>query len=340
MSFSQELEATARALVAPHKGILAADESAPTIKKRFDSIGVASTEDNRRFYREMLFTTQGCEEFISGVILFDETIRQGASDGTPLPKLLENKGIIPGIKVDQGAKPLAGSDGEKVTEGLDGLRDRVAEYRALGARFAKWRAVISIGEGQPSDYCLATNAHALARYAALCVEGGLVPIVEPEILMDGTHTIETSYEATQRTLHAVFHELALQRVPLEQILLKPNMVLSGYECPRQASVPEVAEHTIHCFRRVVPAAVPGVVFLSGGQSDEAATAHLNAMNRIGGFPWELSFSYGRALQHPALQAWAGKAGNAPAAQQAFYHRAKLNGAARTGSYSEAMEKAA
>jgi fructose-bisphosphate aldolase class I len=254
--------------------------------------------------------------------------------------LLEGRGIIPGIKVDQGAKPLAGSEGEKVTEGLDGLRDRVAEYRALGARFAKWRAVISIGENQPSDYCLATNAHALARYAALCVEGGLVPIVEPEILMDGTHTIETSYEATQRTLHTVFHELAKQRVPLEQILLKPNMVLSGYECPRQASVREVAERTIHCFRRVVPAAVPGVVFLSGGQSDEAATAHLNEMNRIGGFPWELSFSYGRALQHPALQAWAGKVDNAAAAQRAFYHRAKLNGAARTGAYSEAMEKAA
>lgn len=340
MSFSQELEDTARALVAPHRGILAADESSPTIKKRFDGIGVESTEANRRRYREMLFTTAGCEEFISGVILFDETLRQSARDGTPLVKVLEHKDIIPGIKVDAGAKPLAGSDGEKVTEGLDGLRDRVAEYRELGARFAKWRAVLSIGVGQPSDYCLETNAHVLARYAAICVEGGLVPIVEPEILMDGTHTIDDSYAATQRTLHTVFHELERQRVPLEQILLKPNMVLSGYECSQQASVREVAERTIHCFRRVVPAAVPGIVFLSGGQSDEAATAHLNEMNRIGGFPWELSFSYGRALQQPALKAWAGKAENEAAAQQAFYHRAKLNGAARTGGYSETMERAA
>ena len=340
MSFSRELEDTARVLVAPGRGILAADESSPTIKKRFDSIGVESTEAHRRAYREMLFTTKGCEEFISGVILFDETLRQNASDGRPLPKVLESKGIVPGIKVDQGAKALAGSAGEKVTEGLDGLRDRVAEYRGLGARFAKWRAVISIADDQPSDYCLETNAHALARYAAICVEGGLVPIVEPEILMDGTHTIDQSYAVTQRTLHTVFHELERQRVPLEQILLKPNMVLSGYECPQQASVREVAEQTIHCFRRVVPAAVPGVVFLSGGQSDEAATAHLNEMNRIGGFPWELSFSYGRALQQPALKAWAGKAENEAAAQQAFYHRAKLNGAARSGSYEEAMERAA
>jgi len=340
MSFSQELEATARALVAPHRGILAADESSPTIKKRFDSIGVDSTEASRRAYREMLFSTKGCEEFISGVILFDETLRQNASGGKPLAKLLEQKGIIPGIKVDKGAKTLAGSNGEKVTEGLDGLRERVAEYRGMGARFAKWRAVISIGDGEPSDYCLDTNAHALARYAAICVEGGLVPIVEPEILMDGAHTIDASYAATQRTLHAVFHELERQRVPLEQILLKPNMVLSGYECPQQVTVREVAERTIHCFRRVVPAAVPGIVFLSGGQSDEAATAHLNEMNQIGGFPWELSFSYGRALQQPALKAWAGKTENEAAAQQAFYHRAKLNGAARSGGYSEKMERAA
>ncbi len=334
------LEQTARALVAPRKGILAADESSPTIKKRFDQIGVESTEDNRRFYREMLFSTKGCEDYISGVILFDETLRQSAADGTPLVKLLENRGIIPGIKVDGGAKDLAGAPGEKVTEGLDGLRDRLIEYHGLGARFAKWRAVIAIGAGTPSEYCLATNAHALARYAALCVEQGLVPIVEPEILMDGAHTIETSYAVTERTLALVFGELLEQRVPLEQILLKPNMVLSGYDCPQQASVREVAEQTIRCFLRVVPAAVPGVVFLSGGQSDEAATAHLNEMNRIGGFPWQLSFSYGRALQQPALKAWAGKVDNHDAAQQAFFHRAKMNGAARDGSYTDAMEKAA
>ncbi len=334
------LEQTARSLVAPNKGILAADESTPTIKKRFDQIGVASSEDTRRFYREMLFTTARCEEFISGVILYDETLRQSAADGTPLVKVLENRGILPGIKVDGGAKDLAGASGEKVTEGLDGLRDRLIEYHGLGARFAKWRAVIAIADSLPSDYCLEANAHALARYAALCVEQGLVPIVEPEILMDGTHTIQDAYAVTEHTLALVFSALLRQRVPLEQILLKPNMVLSGYECPQQASVSEVAEQTIRCFRRVVPAAVPGIVFLSGGQSDEAATAHLNEMNRIGGFPWQLSFSYGRALQQPVLKAWGGKAENKGAAQQAFFHRAKMNGAARNGSYSEKMEKAA
>ncbi len=334
------LEQTALALVAPRKGILAADESTPTIKKRFDQIGVESSEDTRRFYREMLFTTDHCEDFISGAILYDETLRQSAADGTPLVKLLENRGIVPGIKVDAGAKDLAGAPGEKITEGLDGLRDRLIEYHGLGARFAKWRAVIAIGDGLPSEYCLAANAHALARYAALCVEQGLVPIVEPEILMDGTHTIETSYAVTERTLTLVFGELLAQRVPLEQILLKPNMVLSGYECPQQASVREVAEQTVRCFRRVVPAAVPGIVFLSGGQSDEAATAHLNEMNRIGGFPWQLSFSYGRALQQPALKAWGGKPENKTAAQQAFFHRAKMNGAARSGDYDDAMEQAA
>ena len=335
-----QLEETARAIVTSGKGILAADESSPTIKKRFDSIDVESTEDNRRDYREMLFRTKGAEEFVSGVILFDETIRQNAADGTPLPKILEDKGIIPGIKVDTGAKQLAGSPDEKVTEGLDGLRDRLAEYRGLGARFAKWRAVIAIGDGLPTDYCIATNAHALARYAALCIEAGIVPIVEPEVLMDGAHTIERCYEATERTLRAVFAELAAQRVPLEQTLLKPNMVLSGKECPVQASVREVAEATIACFERVVPAAVPGVVFLSGGQSDEIATAHLNEMNKIGGAPWELSFSYGRALQAPALKAWGGKAENYDAGQKAYYHRARCNGAARYGKYTEAMEKAA
>jgi fructose-bisphosphate aldolase, class I len=335
-----ELEAVARALVAPGKGILAADESFPTIEKRFKKIDVASTEDNRREYREMLFRTGGAEEFISGVILFDETIRQRAADGTPLPKILQDKGIIPGIKVDAGAKQLAGSPAEKVTEGLDGLAGRLGEYRSLGAKFAKWRAVIAIGDGIPSDYCLHTNAHALARYAAHCVEAGLVPIVEPEVLMDGPHTIERCFEVTERTLHLVFGELFDQRVPLERILLKPNMVLSGTECPKQAGVHEVAEATLTCFRRVVPAAVPGVVFLSGGQSDEVATAHLNEMNKIGGVPWQLSFSYGRALQAPALKAWGGKKANLDAGQKAFYHRAKCNGAARYGKYSEAMERAA
>jgi fructose-bisphosphate aldolase class I len=334
-----ELEETARALVAPGKGILAADESSGTIKKRFDSIQVESTEQNRRDYREMLFTTPGCEQHISGVILYDETIRQNASDGTPLAKVLEKRGIIPGIKVDKGTKKLPFSD-EKITEGLDGLRERLVEYRGLGARFAKWRAVIEIGEDKPSDACLVTNADALARYAALCVEEGLVPIVEPEILMDGDHSIARSDAVTERTLHFVFDALFDQRVPLEQILLKPNMVLSGYAAKQQAPAREVAERTIRCFKRVVPAAVPGVVFLSGGQSDELATVHLNEMNRIGGFPWEMSFSYGRALQAPALKAWSGKKENFAAGQRAFAKRAKLNSEARYGRYTEQMEKAA
>ncbi len=334
------LEETAQAIVAPNKGILAADESTGTIEKRFKSIDVESTEGNRRDYREMLFRTQGAEEFISGVILFDETIRQEAADGTRLVDLLTNAGIIPGIKVDKGAKELAGASTEKVTEGLDGLRERLSEYRGLGARFAKWRAVIAIGDDIPSDYCLDTNAHALARYAALCVEARIVPIVEPEVLMDGAHTIERCFEVTERTLEKVFEQLYRQRVPLEQILLKPNMVLSGADCPQQASVSEVAAATLRCFHRSVPAAVPGILFLSGGQSDEIATAHLNEMNKQGGGPWELSFSYGRALQAPALKAWLGKAENAAAAQQAYYHRAKCNGAARSGSYTAAMESAA
>jgi fructose-bisphosphate aldolase class I len=335
-----QLAETARALVAPHKGILAADESSGTIEKRFKSIDVASTEENRRAYRELLFTAPGVEEFISGVILFDETIRQKAKDATPFPKLLEKRGIIPGIKVDKGTKPLPFSKLEKITEGLDGLRERISEYRGLGARFAKWRAVIEIGEGIPSDACIETNAHALARYAALCVEGGLVPIVEPEVLMDGAHSIERCFEATERTLRFVYRCLYEQRVPLEQTLLKPNMVLSGKSCPQQASVRQVAEQTLRCLRNAVPAAVPGIVFLSGGQSDEAATAHLNEMNRLGGGPWELSFSYGRALQAPTLKSWAGKPENASAGQQAFLHRARCNGAARSGRYSEAMERAA
>ncbi len=335
-----ELNDIARALVAPGKGILAADESDSTIKKRFDSIGVESTEDNRRAYRDLLFTTPGAEDYISGVILFDETIRQSGLDGTPFPKLLQSKGIIPGIKVDKGAQPLAHSHEETVTEGLDGLRGRLEAYHGLGARFAKWRAVISIGDHIPSEYAIWANAHALARYAALSQEAGLVPIVEPEVLMDGGHTIERSFEVTSRTLHAVFTELRDQRVHPEEILLKPNMVLSGYSCPEQASHDEVAEHTLRCFRRHVPAAVPGIVFLSGGQTDEDATANLNAMNQRGPHPWELSFSYGRALQAPALKAWSGLQDRVPAGQQAYFHRAKLNGAARSGSYTEEMEREA
>ena len=334
------LEKTARALVAEGKGILAADESDGTIKKRFDSIGVESTEDNRRAYRELLFATDGAEEYISGVILFDETIRQSAEDGTPFPKLLESKGIIPGIKVDKGAKPLALSDGETVTEGLDGLRERLNEYRELGARFAKWRATYSIDAERPSEYCVWTNAHALARYAALCQEAGLVPIVEPEGLQDGTHTLEQSSKATGRVLQAVYTELHDQRIDYRGTLLKPNMVLSGYDADDRAGLQEVAEVTLESFYKHVPAAVPGIVFLSGGQTDEDATAHLNAMNAMGPHPWELSFSYGRALQAAAIKAWGGKPENVEAARHAYYHRAKMNGAARTGMYAPEMETAA
>ena len=335
-----ELHEIAKALVAEGKGILAADESDGTIKKRFDSIDVESTEDNRRAYRELLFTADGVEEYISGVILFDETIRQSAADGTPFPKLLEGRGIIPGIKVDKGAKPLALAEGETVTEGLDGLRGRLEEYRELGARFAKWRATYSIGGGRPSEYCVWTNAHALARYAALSQEAGLVPIVEPEVLMDGSHSIDGAAKATGRALQAVYTELHDQRVDLYGTLLKPNMVLSGYDASDRAGVDEVAEATLDVLTRHVPAAVPGIVFLSGGQTDEDATAHLNAMNARGPHPWELSFSYGRALQAPALKAWRGDPGNVEEAQKAFYRRAKFNGAARTGSYAPEMEAAA
>jgi fructose-bisphosphate aldolase class I len=337
---AQELHETAKAIVAEGKGILAADESDGTIKKRFDSIGVESTEENRRAYRDMLFTTEGVEEYISGVILFDETIRQSSADGTPFPQLLASKGIIPGIKVDKGAKPLALTGGETITEGLDGLRARFEEYRGLGARFAKWRATYSIGDGTPSEYCVWTNAHALARYAALSQEAGLVPIVEPEVLMDGGHSIRESSKATGRVLQAVYTELHDQRVNLWGTLLKPNMVLSGYDAPNRAGVEEVAEATLECLYRHVPAAVPGIVFLSGGQTDEDATAHLNAMNAKGPHPWQLSFSYGRALQAPALKAWLGKPENVEAAQRAYYHRAKMNGAARTGMYAPEMEKEA
>jgi fructose-bisphosphate aldolase, class I len=334
---ADELAAVASVLVAPGKGILAADESSGTIEKRFASIGVDSTEENRRSYRDLLFTTDGAADYISGVILFDETIRQSSADGTPFPAKLTEQGIIPGIKVDKGAKPLANAPGETVTEGLDGLRERLEEYRGLGARFTKWRAVITIGDDIPSEYCVWTNAHALARFAALCQEAGLVPIVEPEVLMDGAHTIERSFDVTSRTLHAVFTELRDQRVHFEGMLLKPNMVLSGYDCPTQASVEHVAAETIKCFRRHVPAAVPGIVFLSGGQSDESATAHLNAMNASGPHPWELSFSYGRALQAPPLKAWGGDAENVAAAQAAYLHRARMNGLARSGQYSPELE---
>jgi fructose-bisphosphate aldolase class I len=333
-----DLHEIATALVAEGKGILAADESSGTIKKRFDSIGVESTEENRRAYRDLLFLTEGAEEFISGVILYDETIRQSSMDGTPFPKLLESKGIIPGIKVDLGAKPLAGSPDETITEGLDGLRERLAEYRDLGAKFTKWRAVISIGEGRPSEYAIWTNAHALARFAALSQEAGLVPIVEPEVLMDGDHTIDESYHVTERTQRAVFTELFDQRVHREGMLLKPNMVLSGYDASDRADVQTVAEMTIMCLKNTVPAAVPGIVFLSGGQTDEDATAHLSAMNALGPHPWQLSFSYGRALQAPALKAWGGEPAKVEAAQKAFYRRAKFNGAARSGSYAPEWEK--
>lgn len=334
----------ALAMVAPGKGILAADESSGTIKKRFDSIDVASTEDNRRDYREMLFRTgEAMRDHISGVILFDETIRQNAADGTPLVKLIQDAGSIPGIKVDKGAKDLAGAPGEKVTEGLDGLRERLAEYYELGARFAKWRAVIDIaGEEIPSGYCISTNAHALARYAALCQEANIVPIVEPEVLMDGDHDIDRCYEVTEFTLKSLFDELYAQDVALEGTVLKPNMVIAGKKCPTQAGVEEVAEKTVRCFRAAVPAALPGVVFLSGGQSDEEATAHLNAMNAAykDKMPWGLSFSYGRALQAAPLKAWGGKAENVPAAQAAFARRAKMNGLAQLGEWSEGLESAA
>ena len=336
-----DLADVARGLVAPGKGILAADESTATIKRRFDAIGVENTEDNRRAYRELLFRTAGAADFISGVILYDETIRQKAADGTPLVKVLQDQGIAAGIKVDSGAKPLAGRPGEVVTEGLDGLRERLAEYRGLGAVFAKWRAVITIGDGIPTRGCIEANAHALGRYAALCQEAGIVPIVEPEVLMDGTHSIDTCYDVTLITLHAVFRELASQRVALRGMLLKPNMVISASDAKDRAPAQEVARRTVDCFMDAVPAAVPGIVFLSGGQSDEEATVNLDAINRYAqsvGAPWELSYSYGRGLQAAPQKAWSGKAGNVAAAQRAYHHRARLTAAARMGKYTPEMEK--
>ena len=336
----KELKSVAQSIVAKQKGVLAADESGPTIKKRFDSIKLESTEENRRRYREILFTTEGIERYIGGVIFFDETLRQTTRDGTPFARLLSNRGIVPGIKVDKGAKALALYPGDKVTEGLDGLREHLAEYKQLGAKFAKWRAVIDINDTDlPSDYAIRANAHALARYAALCQEADIVPIVEPEVLMDGAHGIERCETVTARVLEEVFTELDAHRVIFEGMLLKPNMVIAGKKCARQAGVTQVAEATARCLTRYVPAAVPGIVFLSGGQSAEDATDHLNAINAMGPHPWQVSFSYGRALQAPVLAVWKGQESNVAAAQQAFYTRCYLNGLARDGKYTRTMEAA-
>ncbi|MEF8833373.1 MAG: class I fructose-bisphosphate aldolase [Halofilum sp. (in: g-proteobacteria)] len=337
---TSQLITVANALVEPGKGLLAADESGPTIAKRFKEIDVESTEENRLAYRRMLLTTPEIERYLSGVILFDETIRQSAADGTPLPQVLSDKGVIPGIKVDRGAKPLAGFGDEKVTEGLDGLRERLAEYYELGARFAKWRAVITIGEGMPTTGCMEANAHALARYAALCQEADIVPIVEPEVLIDGDHTIEQCRQATAETWYHLYNQMHRQDVLLEGSLLKASMVLSGKACSEQASVEEVAEETVSLARELVPAAVPGIVFLSGGQSPVRATEHLDAMNRMGEQPWELGFSYARALQGPVMQTWRGDDANTDAAQKALLQRAKLNSEAMLGRYSSDMEEAA
>ena len=337
----EELNKIANKMVAPGKGILAADESTGTIQKRFDAIGVQNTEENRRDYREFLFRTQkAMHEHIGGVILFDETIRQKAKDGTPLVKLIEAAGSIPGIKVDKGAKPLAGAPNETITEGLDGLRERFVEYHKLGARFAKWRAVIDIADGIPTYNCINANAQALARYAALAQENGIVPIVEPEVLMDGDHTIERCEKVTGWVLQEVFGQLFFAGVRPEGMILKPNMIVPGKKCARQNSVAEVAERTVKLLKRHVPGAVPGVAFLSGGQSDEEATAHLSAMNAIGGLPWALTFSYGRALQAAPQAAWAGKAENVAKAQAAFAHRAAMNSLAATGKWTKADEKKA
>lgn len=340
MSHHAHLEEIARALVAPGTGILAADESSGTIKKRFDAIGLESTEENRRAYRDMLFTTRELGEHISGVILYDETMRQGLKDSTPFTKVLTDAGMIPGIKVDTGSKKLAAFPGEEVTEGLDGLRERLAEYVELGAKFTKWRAVINIGKNIPTAHGIEANAHALARYAALAQEAGLVPIVEPEVMMEGDHTIDCCYDATERTLNALFDQLFGHRVALEGTLLKTNMVLSGKDAPQQAGPEEIASETLRCFRNTVPAAIAGIVFLSGGQDDVPATVHLNEMNKTGPHPWALSFSYGRALQAPSLKAWKGEAANVAAGQQALLHRARCNGAARDGRYTPEMENAA
>ena len=335
-----ELARIAKAMVAKNKGILAADESSGTITKRFNSIKIESTEENRRIYREMLFTAPGAAEYISGVILYDETIRQKTKDGTPFPEYLTKKGIIPGIKVDTGAKPLASFKGETITEGLDGLRERLVEYYKLGARFAKWRAVIDIGDGIPTAFAIEANAHALARYAALCQENDIVPIVEPEVLMDGAHTIERCEEVTITVLQTVFDQLFEHRILLEGMVLKPNMVISGKKAPKRAGPEQVAEATLRVLKRHVPPAVPGIAFLSGGQSSEEATLHLSLMNKAGPLPWSLTFSYGRALQDDALKTWAGQPANFAAAQKQMAKRARLNSLATTGSYSSSMESQA
>jgi fructose-bisphosphate aldolase class I len=336
-----ELNKVAEAMVAPGRGILAADESSGTIKKRFDAIGAECTADNRRDYREFLFrSTEAMSKCISGVILYDETIRQNAKDGTPLVKLIEKAGALPGIKVDKGTKPLPFCPGELITEGLDGLRERLVEYRNLGAKFAKWRAVIDIGTGIPTYTAIMTNAHALARYAALCQDEGIVPIVEPEVLMDGEHDAERCYTVTELLLKITFEQLYFQKVALEGMVLKPNMVIAGKKAKNRASVEEVAEKTVKVLKACVPAAVPGIAFLSGGQSDEEATAHLDAMNRIGNLPWKLTFSYGRALQAAPQKAWSGKTENVAAAQRAFTHRAMMNSLAAKGQWKQDLEKKA
>jgi fructose-bisphosphate aldolase, class I len=335
-----EMEATARALVAPGRGILAADESFPTIGKRFAALGIPSTEETRRAYRDLLFTTPGLGEFISGGILFEETLQQKTSDGTPIPEYLAQHGIIPGIKVDRGTVALPGFAGEKMTQGLDGLRERLAEFRQRGARFTKWRAVLAIGNGIPTTTCIATNARALALFAGLSQEAGLVPMVEPEVVMDGDHTLGRCEEVTRITLETVFSTLADHRVALDQLLLKTGMVLPGEQCPEQADAPTIAQATLRCLRQSVPAKVPGIVFLSGGQTDEAATERLNAICARSDTPWRLSFSFGRALQAPALKTWAGRATNREAAQKSLHHRARCNSFAVRGKYSEAVESAA
>lgn len=334
------LSKTAAAMVAPGKGILAADESSGTCEKRFKSVGVECTEENRRAYRNLLFSTPGVEQFVSGVILFDETARQKANDGSPIPEYLAKKGIIPGIKVDKGTIDLPFTRAEKVTEGLDGLGKRLEEYSRMGCRFAKWRAVITIGEGIPSQACIDANAHALARYAAACQAASIVPMIEPEVLLDGNHTVERSEEVHEATLRATYAALALYHVSIEHLILKTSMVVSGKDNARQAGVDEVAERTVRVLRRTVPAAQPGIVFLSGGQSDEAATAHLNVMAAMKGLPWPLTFSYSRALQNPALNSWRGQAGNVAAAQKAFHHRAHMNGLASQGKWKSELERQA
>jgi fructose-bisphosphate aldolase class I len=331
------LKAIAMTMVGDRKGILAADESTPTIGKRFETINTESTEESRRRYREMLFTSEGANNYIGGVILFDETLRQSTSDGTPFPKFLDDLGIVPGIKVDTGAKPLAGHNGETVTEGLDGLRDRLVEYYSLGARFAKWRAVINIDDMLPSDFCIKANAHALARYSALCQEQNIVPIVEPEVLMDGDHSVERCEEVTNKVLKTVFKELREHAVNLEGIVLKPNMIISGAKADNRADSNAVALATIRCLKKNVPESVPGIAFLSGGQTSEEATEHLGLMNKMGDLPWELSFSYGRALQASPLNVWSGNEDNFSAGQQAFLKRAKLNSLAHAGEYQKDME---